>query len=491
MATNFLQAMGLPFNPDDPYGSAPVPPPVIAAPPAPMAPPVIAAPPAPNMLQALQQAPAAPVAAPQASTPTRPARSRSSVLDVIGRAADVFARVGGAPALYQPTLDSRQDRELALGDHDREIDMDKLRADLARQQITAGTGAITDADTARLQRAAQGLQAIRQANPEADISAVWPVIAKQMGIPDEQAGALLQASSQNPDIFRGLAGSTNDLGKNLYFGTGPKGETVAYQIGKDGQPHILNFGAAGVTPSEPTKVVDTGDSAVVLGQSGQTKRILPKTEAPGKAADRAQAAGIAGARIRSAETIARGNQQTQLTIAGMPARSNGKAAAGGSSPVAAQNADNLLKELSGIYDKLNAGGAMVNPDHSTTGNVLSRVRSSRLGQLAEGTIGTQAQTLRDRVGSIRPQLMQTLAKATGMTGKQLDSNADVKLFMQTVTDPSASYQANQAAIAGLRRFLASNSKAAAPAASPRSSAPGRTPVKPRASAGGWSVVGVK
>jgi hypothetical protein len=266
---------------------------------------------------------------------------------------------------------------------------------------------------------------------------------------------------------------------------------VAYQIGKDGRPHILNFGAAGVTPSEPTKVVDTGDSAVVLGQSGQTKRILPKTEAPGKAADRAQAAGIAGARIRSAETIARGNQQTQLTIAGMPARSNGKAAAGGSSPVAAQNADNLLKELSGIYDKLNAGGAMVNPDHSTTGNVLSRVRSSRLGQLAEGTIGTQAQTLRDRVGSIRPQLMQTLAKATGMTGKQLDSNADVKLFMQTVTDPSASYQANQAAIAGLRRFLASNSKAAAPAASPRSSAPGRTPVKPRASAGGWSVVGVK
>jgi hypothetical protein len=490
MATNFLQAMGLPFNPDDPYGSAPVPPPVIAAPPAPPMMPTIA-PPAPNMLQALQQAPAAPVAAPQASTPTRPARARSSVLDVIGRAADVFAKVGGAPALYQPTLDSRQDRELALGDHDREIDMDKLRADLARQQITAGTGAITDADTARLQRAAQGLQAIRQANPEADISAVWPVIAKQMGIPDEQAGALLQASSQNPDIFRGLAGSTNDLGKNLYFGTGPKGETVAYQIGKDGQPHILNFDAAGVTPSEPTKVVDTGDSAVVLGQSGQTKRILPKSEAPGKAADRAQAAGIAGARIRSAETIARGNQQTQLTIAGMPARSNGKAAAGGSSPVAAQNADNLLKELSGIYDKLNAGGAMVNPDHSTTGNVLSRVRSSRLGQLAEGTIGTQAQTLRDRVGSIRPQLMQTLAKATGMTGKQLDSNADVKLFMQTVTDPSASYQANQAAIAGLRRFLAANSKAAAPAASPRSSAPGRTPVKPRASAGGWSVVGVK
>lgn len=54
--------------------------------------------------------------------------------------------------------------------------------------------------------------------------------------------------------------------------------------------------------------------------------------------------------------------------------------------------------------------------------------------------------MRDRIGSIRPNLMQSIAQATGMTGKQLDSNADVKLFAQTVSDPTKSYEANIAAI---------------------------------------------
>jgi hypothetical protein len=89
-------------------------------------------------------------------------------------------------------------------------------------------------------------------------------------------------------------------------------------------------------------------------------------------------------------------------------------------------------------------------------------------------VGTEAQVKRDRINSIRPALMQSLAKATGMGAKQLDSNADVKLFMQTVTDPTASYEANQAAVAGLERFLEMYAKPeGAPAAAPSRAAPVR------------------
>jgi hypothetical protein len=91
--------------------------------------------------------------------------------------------------------------------------------------------------------------------------------------------------------------------------------------------------------------------------------------------------------------------------------------------------------------------------------------------LVEGTIGTEAQTQRDRINSIRPGLMQALAKATGMTGKQLDSNADVKLFMQTVTNPTASYEANIAALDGLERFVRQNAAGSSPA--PNRQAPNR------------------
>jgi hypothetical protein len=76
-------------------------------------------------------------------------------------------------------------------------------------------------------------------------------------------------------------------------------------------------------------------------------------------------------------------------------------------------------------------------------------------------------------------LMQSLSKATGMTGRQLDSNADVKLFMQTVTDPTRSYEANMKAIEGLERFLKTSiKKPAAPAAKPAANS-------------GWKIVKVQ
>ena len=112
--------------------------------------------------------------------------------------------------------------------------------------------------------------------------------------------------------------------------------------------------------------------------------------------------------------------------------------------------------------------------------MVARTRSSVLGQLAEGAVGTQAQTQRDRIASIRPGLVQSIAKATGMSAKQLDSNADVKLWMQTVTDPTSSYQANVAALNGLERFVRTNSAKPTASAAPRNT-PQR--VKPRARAG--------
>ena len=144
-----------------------------------------------------------------------------------------------------------------------------------------------------------------------------------------------------------------------------------------------------------------------------------------------------------------------------------------------ETAQGNLNELRTIYGELNKMGAMVSPTQAADKNVIARIRASGIGQVLEGAVGTEAQTRRDRIASIRPQLMQSLAKATGMTGKQLDSNADVKLFMQTVTNPAASYEANLAAIAGLERFLKANVKK-----------PAAAPAKP-ASKSGWSIVKVQ
>jgi hypothetical protein len=257
---------------------------------------------------------------------------------------------------------------------------------------------------------------------------------------------------------------------SVVYATGPDGKVVAFQPSLDdgGGRNIL---PEGYTAIEPSKVVDLGGTAAVVGNSGTPKKIFPKTEAPGKAADR---------RERGRESDNRNS--TQITIAGMPARA--AAGKGAGDPAMIETAQGNLDELKSIYTDLHKMGAMVSPAQSTNKNVIARIRASGIGQTLEGAAGTEAQRKRDRINSIRPALMQSLAKATGMTGKQLDSNADVKLFMQTVTDPSKSYEANIDAIAGIERFLKANAKKA-PAAPAAPSAP-----RPKAK-GGWTLVEVK
>jgi hypothetical protein len=398
--------------------AAMAPPQVPTAPPAPPPQPVVAQP-------AAQQAPAHP-------------KKRLSVIDIIGRLADTVATVGGSQPMYQPTLEHIQDRA-------NQVDMDELKKRLTVAQVGE---AELDPVLAARKRMGTALGALAG---NANAAELWPSVAQQAGITDPQqvaqVASILQKTPDAAGIFaKALGADIDNLGKNVFFGTDTSGKTVAYQVGPDGKPHILDFGAAGVTPSDPIKVVNTGGSNVIVGSGGGVKRILPNTARPDT--------------ILSTNTqrdIAAGHDRTQLTIAGMPARGKG-AAAGGDNSAFIQTAQGNLDELEGIYKSLNAAGAIVSNKRSAGDNITARARNSGVGQLVEGALGTKAQTARDRIASIRPGLMQSIAKATGMTGKQLDSNADVKLFMATVTDPTKSYEANIEAINGLRRFLRNNIK---------------------------------
>lgn len=122
-----------------------------------------------------------------------PARPRRSLLDTIGQISDVFARVGGAEALYQPTLDAREDRA-------RQIDLEEMRKQQMQQQIEQGgqtleAGEMELADSGRA-RLATALGAIAS-DPEA--ISMWPQIAAEAGIDDQQAQAIGQIIQNNPN----------------------------------------------------------------------------------------------------------------------------------------------------------------------------------------------------------------------------------------------------------------------------------------------------
>jgi len=416
-----------------------------------------------NLLQSLNvggNTSAAPSAASEA--PQAP-RQRRSILDTVGRIADVLAKVGGADALYQPTLDARQDRTLALGDHAQTVDLNKLK-------LATAQGALGDADTARLGQAVRGVQAILAKNPQADLSKIWPLLAQQTGLSPERTAQIGQALAADPGLLNGLSSATNGdaskFGGSVVYGKDANGNLVAYQpgLGTEGSRSVL---PEGIVPVDPLKFVDTGGAQVGVGtRSGNPVRILPKAVSPD-----------AAMRDRTTRYVSDTGNATKITVAGMPARGKpgGAAPNANSLSVASKNID----ELEQAYKDLNKAGGIVSTKNSTVSNVLARLGSSGVGQAVEGTVGSKAQTLRDRINSIRPGLMQSIAKATGMTGKQLDSNSDVKLFMQTVTDPSKSYEANMEAIAGLRRLIAENRPTASTSAA-AARVPARAPVRPRA-----------
>lgn len=358
---------------------------------------------------------AAPDVGEQFEAPRQP-RERRSVLDTVGRIADVLARVGGAEALYQPTLDARQDREFAIEDRQRAIDLDALKTALTRQQIQQGENELADAGLGKVGLAVRGLQAIQARG--GNTAQAWPVLAQQIGLDPERTRVIGEAIATDPNAVFGLNAALNGAQTQ---GTQAK-EAQIYEMLNRQDPELGKAYLQSI--ANPDAMTEYQRAQLGLSQERNDISRIRATRPPAT-----RATGAAAAKAAAAEEAA----------------TAGRA-----------QASNILGELRTTYNSLRNMGAMVSPQNSALGNITARVRASGVGQLAEGAVGTEAQALRDRVASIRPALMQSIAKATGMTGKQLDSNADVKLFMQTVTDPTASYEANIAAIERLERFLGEN-----------------------------------
>lgn len=314
--------------------------------------------------------PAAVASSAVADSPPAP-KPKRSLLDTIGKISDVLARVGGADPLYEPMINSREDRLNKLADRQREIA--KSDIDLATSKFDLSNKQGTDERT----RFANVLDAI--ADPED--AARMPELMQAAGLTDPKYAPFIAMVQKDPDQAKVLStalgggGADDKLGHNLYFGTDANGKTVAYQIGDDGQPHILDFSGAGVTPGEPVKVVNTGGSNVVVGgQTGQVKKILPNSVSPNTVANN-----------RQSDTNNRRTTSTQLTIAGMPARTNvGKGA--GKNAADPQAALDTLANIESGFRELHGMQALPGDGGTALGQIEGALGRTGIGQ----KIGEQA-----------------------------------------------------------------------------------------------------
>lgn len=399
---------------------------------------------------------------PQQQATPQTSRPRRSFLDVLGGISDVLARVGGAEAMYQPTLDARHDREMA----------DQFNT----QKLSLGNFELGDKGNQRAAQALLGLKAIQKGG--GDINTAWPLLAQNAGIPADQAAQLGQIFGQNPEMLDGVIASlggqqSQEFGLQPFFAQDESGNLVAYQLGKDGNVHKVAL-PEGQSPIDPMKFIDVGNAQVGVGErSGAPRRILPKGEAPGKLADR-----------QSRERIAGRNNRTAITIAGMPARGGaGKASEDARSPVAFQGALDILDQMDNAVERMASAGSI---------NAPGQTPAQRIGATAMETVpflervtNPEGYTARQDLNRLRARAVTEivpLLSSIKIGGKNIDSAAEAKRFdnmFSNVTDAASARRASNEARQRIQYLISHADKPGVPSTAPRSS----RSITPRRAAG--------
>ena len=99
-----------------------------------------------------------------------------------------------------------------------------------------------------------------------------------------------------------------------------------------------------------------------------------------------------------------------------------------------------LQTVLGYYEKLTDIGGMVSPERTAAENIIASARTSGPGQVAERTVGTKAQTLRDNISNSRQRLLSHIKNATGASAQQMNSNVELQTWLNALTNPSQSIE---------------------------------------------------
>lgn len=148
-----------------------------------------------------------------------------------------------------------------------------------------------------------------------------------------------------------------------------------------------------------------------------------------------------------------------------------------------------LQTVLGYYNTLNEMGGMTSPTRSIAENVLASARATGLGQEAERTVGTQAQTLRDNISNSRQRLLVHIKNATGASAQQMNSNVELQTWLNALTNPRQSIETVRETLGQLDSVIASvqNQVNRETPAKPAAAAPAPAP-KSRDLGGGFKLV---
>lgn len=132
----------------------------------------------------------------------------------------------------------------------------------------------------------------------------------------------------------------------------------------------------------------------------------------------------------------------------------------------------LVATLRDAYNQLDEAGGITNPEKSGLENAMAWPGTTGAGQVVGKMFGTKNQSLRNQIAQQRPLLLNAIKEATGMSAKQMDSNAELKMYLSAATDPALDVKANRAALDKLEELYGlSGGPSSAPSAPMKAAEP--------------------
>ena len=240
------------------------------------------------------------------------------------------------------------------------------------------------------------------------------------------------------------AGLTGDQGRQENpFAIFTQDPTVPQNVRTIAEQYSRSFASGGIDPEKVDERVRQ------LGEMVQRSQQFETTQA-----------GLAEQR-RASNLLAQGQQQLQrMSIEDRIERAREKAAEKEQTKTEAK--DQLtatVEQLKKNYDTLLQQGGIVSTEATGMANVGARLSSSGLGRAVGGAVGTKTQQQREAIEQTRPLLLNLIKNATGMSAQQMNSNAEMQLYLNAATNPNLSYEANMEALANLDRLFGLGSAA--------------------------------
>lgn len=149
----------------------------------------------------------------------------------------------------------------------------------------------------------------------------------------------------------------------------------------------------------------------------------------------------------------------------------------------------LLQKIRGAYDTLNKAESIPSSERGAFANVFDYLSTTGAGREVQRALGTSANKSLNEIVNSRKLLATAIKNATGMGQKEMDSNVELQLTLDALTDPTQGYESVISQIDTLEQLYGTgggNTVEAAPLQTPTTSAappagrqtPTATPVIP-------------